>query len=106
MTTIKIPHVSRIEGHASITIDLDDPTKVLCRTPDWLMEPDQEWETKGFYDGVAFPCGNFIKDGTLYVYYGGGDVVCAVATCDVRKLLEYLKANPVAGAAVLSGAAR
>jgi len=79
----------------ALLLDLNDPTKVLCRTPDWLMEPDEEWETKGFYDGVAFPCGNVIKDDTLYVYYGGGDVVCAVATCDVNELLDYLKANPL-----------
>ena len=80
----------------ALLLDLNDPTKVLCRTPDWLMEPDQQWETEGFYNGVAFPCGNVIKDDKLYVYYGGGDVVCAVATCDVNELLDYLKANPVA----------
>lgn len=79
----------------AMLLDLDDPTKVLCRTPDWLMEPDQEWETKGFYNGVAFPCGNVVKGDTLYVYYGGGDVVCAVATCSVSELLNYLKDNPV-----------
>ena len=28
MATINIPHVSRIEGHASITIDLDDSGNV------------------------------------------------------------------------------
>ncbi len=78
----------------AMLLDSNDPTKVLCRTPDWLMEPDQEWETKGFYNGVAFPCGNIIKDDTLFVYYGGGDIVCAVATCDVNELLDYLKDNP------------
>lgn len=80
----------------ALLLDLNDPARVLCRTPDWLMEPDQPWETEGFYKGVAFPCGNVIKDDTLFVYYGGGDVVCAVATCSVSKLLEHLKANPVA----------
>lgn len=79
----------------ALLLDLNDPTKVLCRLSDWLMEPDQEWELKGFYAGVAFPCGNVIKGDTLYVYYGGGDVVCAVATCDVNELLECLKAHPV-----------
>jgi predicted GH43/DUF377 family glycosyl hydrolase len=79
----------------ALLLDLDDPTQVLSRTPDWIMEPDMEWENKGFYDGVAFPCGNVIKDGVLYVYYGGGDMVCAVATCAVEELLGYLKANPV-----------
>lgn len=82
----------------AMLLDLNDPTKVLCRLPYFIMEPDQEWETKGFYNGVAFPCGNVIKDGVLYVYYGGGDVVCAVATCDVNELLGCLKANPVAHA--------
>jgi len=79
----------------ALLLDLDNPTRVLCRTPDFLMEPTEPWETTGFYNGVSFPCGNVIKDGTLYVYYGGGDIVCAVATCDVHELLGYLKANPV-----------
>jgi len=79
----------------ALLLDLEDPTQVLCRTPDFLMEPTEVWENQGFYKGVAFPCGNVIKDGTLYVYYGGGDVVCAVATCEVDELLSYLKANPV-----------
>ncbi len=89
----------------ALLLDLDDPTKVLCRTPDWLMEPDQQWETQGFYKGVAFPCGNVIKGDTLFVYYGGGDVVCAVATCSVSELLAYLKANPVAGNSELASQA-
>ena len=91
-------HAVGLDKHyrtGALLLDLNDPTKVLCRTPDFLMEPTEEWETKGFYNGVAFPCGNVIKDDTLFVYYGGGDVVCAVATCDVNELLDYLKANPV-----------
>ena len=79
----------------ALLLDLEDPTRVLCRTPDFLMEPTEEWELRGLYNGVAFPVGNVIKDDTLYVYYGGGDIVCAVATCSVTELLDYLKANPV-----------
>ena len=78
----------------AMLLDLNDPTKVLYRGHDWLLQPEEEWELKGFYNGVVFPCGNVIKDDTLFVYYGGGDVVCAVATCSVSELLAYLKTCP------------
>jgi predicted GH43/DUF377 family glycosyl hydrolase len=32
--------------------------------------------------------------GTLFVYYGGGDRVCAVATCGLRELIGHLLGCP------------
>ena len=47
----------------------------------------------GFYQGCVFPTGNVIVDDTLYVYYGGADRFCCVATCSVEELLEHLRKN-------------
>ncbi len=71
-------------------LDLDDPTKVIARATDYIMEPEHDYETKGFYDGCVFPTGNVIVDDTLYVYYGGADKYCCVATCSVSELLDYV----------------
>jgi beta-1,2-mannobiose phosphorylase / 1,2-beta-oligomannan phosphorylase len=78
----------------ALLLDLEDPGKVLHRTPDWLMEPETEYEIEGFYRGVCFPCGAVVRDGTLFVYYGGGDKYCALATCDFGELLEHLRRCP------------
>ena len=78
----------------ALLLDLNDPTKVIHRTPDWLMQPEADYEIEGFYRGVCFPCGTVVLNGTLFVYYGGGDKYCAVATCDFGQLLEHLLACP------------
>ena len=57
---------------------------------DKVMQPEADYEIDGFYRGVCFPCGAVVIDGTLFVYYGGGDKVCAVATCEFERLLDYL----------------
>lgn len=71
-------------------LDLDDPTKVIARAPDYVMEPEHYYEIEGFYRGCVFPTGNVIVDDTLFVYYGGADKYVALATCSVQELLEYL----------------
>lgn len=76
-------------------LDLDDPSKILGRTTDWLLQPEEWYELEGFYPGVCFPCGNVVLDGTLFVYYGGADKYVGVATCPLAELVDYLLACPV-----------
>jgi predicted GH43/DUF377 family glycosyl hydrolase len=78
----------------ALLLDLNDPGKVLHRTPEWLMQPEEDYEIEGFYRGVCFPCGSVVIDGTLFVYYGGGDQYCAVATCDYNALIQHLLTCP------------
>jgi predicted GH43/DUF377 family glycosyl hydrolase len=78
----------------AVLLDLDDPSIVLHRTPDWLMQPETDYEIEGFYRGVCFPCGAVVIDGTLFVYYGGGDKFCAVATCSLEELVQHLLRCP------------
>ncbi len=78
----------------ALLLDLEDPSRVLHRTPHWLMEPETDYEIEGFYRGVCFPCGTAVIDGTLFVYYGGGDKYCAVATCPFDALLDHLRSCP------------
>jgi predicted GH43/DUF377 family glycosyl hydrolase len=78
----------------ALLLDLEDPSRVLHRTPHWLLEPERDYELEGFYRGVCFPCGAIVRDETLFVYYGGGDKVCALATCSLAELLEHLLECP------------
>ena len=74
----------------ALLLDVDDPFKVTHRTRDWIYQPEADYEIDGYYKGVVFPCGNVIKDGTLFVYYGGADKHCCVATCELAELMDYL----------------
>ncbi|TRX59950.1 glycosidase [Fulvivirga sp. M361] len=77
----------------ALLLDLNEPEKVIGRTTDFIMEPEHEYELNGLYQGCVFPTGNVIVDGVLYVYYGGADQYCGVATCQVEELIRFIKAN-------------
>lgn len=74
----------------AVMLDLEDPTKILGRTEGFIMEPEHWYEKEGFYEGCVFPTGNMIVGETLYVYYGGADKYIGVATCNVKKLVDYI----------------
>lgn len=78
-------------------LDLDQPWKVTHRTKDWILQPEEDFETKGCYagGGVVFPCGKVVIDDTLFVYYGAADKYIGLATCKLRDLIDYLLACPV-----------
>ena len=75
-------------------LDLEDPTKILYRTKDFIMEPETEVETSGLYKwGVVFPTGNVLVGDTLYVYYGASDQWCCLATANINELIAFIKSN-------------
>lgn len=74
----------------ALLLDLEDPLKIIGKTPDYILEPEFEYETRGHYNGCVFPTGNVIVNDTLYVYYGAADKYVCVATCPVNEILDYL----------------
>ena len=78
----------------ALLLDLEDPAIVRHRTPDWLLQPEADYEIEGFYRGCCFPCGTVVIGGTLFVYYGGADKYCCLATCDFEQLLAHLRSCP------------
>jgi len=78
----------------ALLLDLEDPGKVLHRTPDWIMQAEAWYEIEGYYRGVCFPCGAVVINGALFVYYGGADKYVCVATCPLDELIEHLLLCP------------
>ena len=74
----------------AVLLDRDDPTRVLARTKNPILEPQMPWELHGLVGNVVFPCGAVVRGDTLFVYYGGADAVVAVATTSLSDLLEGL----------------
>jgi predicted GH43/DUF377 family glycosyl hydrolase len=74
----------------AVLLDKDEPTVVLGRTAAPLFEPVEEYEKTGIIPNVVFPCGNVLRDGTIYMYYGGADYVVGVATASLDEILDIL----------------
>ncbi|MFA6076608.1 MAG: hypothetical protein WC735_00865 [Candidatus Paceibacterota bacterium] len=77
----------------AVLLDLKDPTIVLARTTDPIFEPKEPYEKTGIVNNVVFPCGMAVKDGLLYIYYGGADMVVGVATIELDVVLRALMRN-------------
>lgn len=74
----------------AVLISLKDPTAVIARTAAPILEPIEPYEKNGQVGNVVFPCGTVVRDGTLFIYYGGADSVVAVATMKFKTLLQAL----------------
>ena len=79
----------------AVLLDLKNPTKILARTINPILEPETSYEKAGLISNVVFPCGNVVLGNKLFVYYGGADKVVGVAAIEVNKLLKTLKKAPV-----------
>ncbi len=75
-------------------LDLEDPTRVLRRSDQWIFGPETGYERTGDVDDVVFSCGWIAKDDILRIYYGGADTQVALATVGLKDLLDYVKQCP------------
>ena len=76
-------------------LDLEDPTKVLRRSDEWVFGPAEPYEKSGDVDDVVFPCGWLLENGDrIRLYYGAADSCLALATGSLRDLLDYVRTCP------------
>ncbi len=72
-----------------MVLDLEDPFKIIFRSEYPILEPVKTWEKEGIVNNVVFSCGSVIKDGKVFVYYGGADKAMGVATIALEELLCF-----------------
>ncbi len=72
-------------------LDLDDPTRVIARTLDPVMEPETPWEREGDVPNVVFPQGAVVLGETLHVYYGGADRVVGHAHAPLADVVAHVQ---------------
>lgn len=78
-------------------LDLEEPTRVLGRLPDWVLTPRAAYERSGDVPNTVFPCG-VVHDnasGEVRLYYGGADSTICLATARLDDLLAAVLAAPV-----------
>ena len=76
-------------------LDIDNPSRVLYRTKNYLLTPEKPYETTGFVPNVVFPCSALTdaRTGRIAIYYGAADTYSALAYNKADELISYIKAN-------------
>lgn len=77
-------------------LDLDDPWKVIRRSEDWVMGPQEPYERVGDVGNVVFSCGWILDEemDAIRLYYGAADTCMCLATAKLSDVLDYLLACP------------
>lgn len=73
-------------------MDLNDPSRIIARTDEPIMEPIEPYETSGFFGHVVFTNGHILEpDGdTITLYYGAADEFVCGARFSLREILAVL----------------
>ena len=73
-------------------LDIENPSKVLYRSDDYLITPEEPYETTGFVPNVCFPCAALTDaaTGRIALYYGAADTYVAVAYTQIDELFGWL----------------
>jgi beta-1,2-mannobiose phosphorylase / 1,2-beta-oligomannan phosphorylase len=74
----------------AILLDLDDPTKVIARSEQPILEPVAPYEEEGFFGGVVFSCGVLLEGDTIKMYYGVADTSMACCELSLQEVLDSL----------------
>jgi len=75
----------------ALLLDLNDPSKVLARSKEPVMEPIAPYEQTGFFGNVVFTNGHYLTGDTLKVFYGASDEVICKATFSINEIFNSLK---------------
>jgi len=72
-------------------LDLENPCRVIGRTADPILEPEEDYEKFGVVRNVVFPEGAVVIGDELRVFYGAADKVCCTASVPMKLLMESLQ---------------
>lgn len=76
----------------ALLLDLEDPDRLLARTPEPIIAPSALHEREGFVSDVVFPTGIVETGDTLLVYYGAADTSTGVVELSLAEVRDALVA--------------
>jgi predicted GH43/DUF377 family glycosyl hydrolase len=74
----------------AVLLDLNDPTKVIARTDQPILEPEARYEVDGFFGNVVFSCGAIVEEDIVKIYYGVADTSMACAELSLKEIMDSL----------------
>jgi predicted GH43/DUF377 family glycosyl hydrolase len=75
----------------ALLLDLTDPTKVIARSVEPIMQPTEPYEKEGFYGNVVFTNGQVVRGDEILLYYGAADSYTCGARLSITEILNSLK---------------
>ncbi|WP_044480407.1 glycoside hydrolase family 130 protein [Paenibacillus antibioticophila] len=78
-------------------LDKDQPWKVLGRSRNYILGPQELYECVGDVPNVTFPCAALTDadTGRIAIYYGCADTVTGIAFTTADELIEYMEKFPL-----------
>jgi len=80
-----------------LLFDLNDPSKLIYRSKNPILEPIEDYEKEGFekygkksISNIVFTSGAVEKNDELFIYYGASDKFIGLATVKKDELLSYI----------------
>ena len=70
-------------------LDKTDPSKVLARTPEPILEPSEK-ERDGYVPNVVYSCGAMLRGRKLMLPYGVADNFAAIGVVEIDALLKAM----------------
>lgn len=78
--------------------DLNDPSKILGVSDEWILQPEDPWEITGYVPNVVFTCGAIPEDDengdSVKIYWGGADSVMCVGSAKINELIDLCLNKP------------
>jgi predicted GH43/DUF377 family glycosyl hydrolase len=74
----------------ALLLDINEPSRVIARSKNPIMEPTADYEKQGFFGNVVFTNGNYIENDTIHLYYGASDEVICQADLSISEILSTL----------------
>jgi beta-1,2-mannobiose phosphorylase / 1,2-beta-oligomannan phosphorylase len=71
-------------------LDKKNPQKIIGHHHEPIFSPEKVWEKKGNIPNVVFPTGTARFGNKLYIYYGAADKVVAVASVNIKTLVNEI----------------
>jgi len=91
-------HYEPIYQVGVLLLDLEDPSKVIARSRNNILEPREQYEMVGQVPNVVFPCGIIVEEydeegfakpeSEVKLYYGAADTSMCLAHYTLNELIE------------------
>lgn len=75
----------------ALLLDLDNPSKVIARSAEPIMEPIAPYEKSGFLGNVIFTNGHLVNGDKITIYYGASDEVICGAILSICEIMDVLR---------------
>ena len=82
-----------IYSFSAAILDIDNPSIVKYRCGDYMLTPEELYETTGFVPNVCFPVAALTDEATgrIAIYYGCADTVTGLCFTTIDETIKYIK---------------